>query len=799
MGNRVLKYLSIFALFSVFVLAGLVIAAHFLVTPERIRDAIVPVLEQKLQRKVHLAGVDVSLFSGVTLSHLAVVDPDNEELLVSADKVVLRYQLWPLLMQRVVIDEVRIEHPKLNVERRGAGAWNLTFLPSPSEPTADVQSASLVPSAVEAGIDLLVSDLSISQGEVIFKDYTFGTTAHIYKLTQFDLRLGNVSFDRDSSIILWGKFNGAPVDIEGTFALGTGRFDLELVTDGLDLIPLQPYYRHYLDGRLDGLILDAELHVHGGLEESLQVSGQVVARDLDLVLNGLKSWPLQGRQIDFDVDLGLDAARQRLDVAALTIDLNGIQLKARGAVSELNAQPVVALNVTTPQWSLRRLVQELPRSLSRDLAGYDPAGTVDGEWTLQGVLSQGKGLLKQGRLELFSVQLSVDTWRPRFDGQLDLTDRVLDGRDLSIALGDNRLSVSLHSDDWQRTTPRFTVQLRSDLFDATPQSSGTSVRIAETSSGPGTSGTGGSAVYRQQHEPGPVHLPMAVSGDVAIEQLQWNKVRVDGLRGHFALDHNVLSVDSLVGRLASGTFRCDGQVDLGRQGFVYQGHGEARDINLDAFVAQIQPEKQGTLFGTAQLKMDFKGAGTQSLRIQQNLAGSGEYAIADGRMEGTALMKQLASLLVLPEFSVFSFRQGEGTFTLQTGGQLDYVSQFSGSRSRLKSQGTVQLNKEIASTLDVYLSPALVDELNPGATVRKYMVDQDGWGRVPLTISGRYDRPHLSYNVAVLGQKAREVVTGKLQEKLREHTGAEAAESLTRPAAELINSALKELLRPTKD
>ena len=79
------------------------------------------------------------------------------------------------------------------------------------------------------------------------------------------------------------------------------------------------------------------------------------------------------------------------------------------------------------------------------------------------------------------------------------------------------------------------------------------------------------------------------------------------------------------------------------------------------------------------------------------------------------------------------------------------------------------------------------------------MVDQDGWGRVPLTISGRYDRPHLSYNVAVLGQKAREVVTGKLQEKLREHTGAEAEKSLTKPAAELINSALKELLRPTKD
>jgi|GEM_PF-1321240 len=798
MGNRVLKYLSVFALLSIFVLGGLVIVAHFLVTPERIRDAVVPVLEQKLQRKVHLAGVEVSLFSGVTLNHLAVVDSNDDTLLVSADKVVMRYQLWPLLLQRVVIDEVRIERPKLNVERRAGGQWNLTFLPQPA-PTPKVQTASLIPSAGETGIDLLVSDLYISQGEVIFKDYTFGTPAHIYKLSQFDLRLGNVSFDRESSIVLWGKFNGSPVDIEGKFALGAQTFDLELVTDGLDLIPLQPYYRHYLNGRLDGLVLDAELRVHGGLTAPVQVSGQLVARDLDLVLNNLKSWPLQGRRIDFDVDLGLDAAHQRLDVAALNVDVNGIELQAQGAVTGLDQQPVVDLKVTTPQWSLRRLVQELPRSLSRDMAGYDPAGTVDGEWVVQGPVSLGKGLLKQGRLELSAVQLSVDKWRPRFDGRLDVTDQVLDSQDLAIALGDNRLSVTLHSDDWQRTMPRFTMQLRSELFDATPQSSGTSVRIAEASSGLDASGDGAPAVYRKQHEPGPVQLPMVINGDVAIEHLKWNNMRVDGLRGQFALDQNILRVNTLVGRLASGTFRCDGQIDLNRQGFVYQGHGEARDIDLNDFVAQVQPEKQGALFGSAGLDMDFKGAGTQSLRIQQNLAGTGDFTIVDGRMEGTALMKQLAALLVLPEFSVFSFQQGSGSFTLHTGGQLDYVSQFSGSRSRLKSQGTVQLTKEIASTLDVYLAPALVEKLNPGDSVRKYMVSQDGWGRVPLTISGRYDRPQLSYNMTVVGQKASEVVTRKLQEKLQKHTGDETAEPLVKPAADLLNSALKELLGPVKE
>ena len=801
MGSRILKYLSVLALISAVTLGFLLVAAHLLVTPERIRDAVVPVLEQKLQRKIHLEAVDVSLFSGVTLTRLAVVDPHSNDLLVAADKVVLRYQLWPLLMQRVVFDEVRVEHPQVNIERLTDGRFNLAM--NQEAIVLPVASASSLPATPSASdMDLLISDLVISRGEILFKDNTFGSPPHIYKMSEFDLRVGNLSFERQASVVFWGKFNGAPVDIEGTFSLRSQSFDLKVIADHLDLIPLQPYYRSWIDGRLDGLTLNSDVRIRGGKSTPLSLVGKLSLTDLDLLLNSMKDYPLQAKQIDLDLDVAVDRPGEKIQVTTFKADIDGIAMVAQGTVTGLTDVPALDLTVTTPKWELRRVVQQLPRALSRQFINYDPAGSLDGEWKLVGPLSQGKVLLQHGRLDLSAVQMTAGGRRPQIDGQLEIAGKQLDARDLAIRLGDNTLNLTVHSDHWQRPVPEFVVQVRGELFDVAAQSNGTVIRADEPTTG-GTDSKGVSSPdrgnpggFREQHEPGPVDLPVVVRGDLTLEQVVWEDVRVSGVRGDFALNGNVLDLQNVVGRLANGTFRVSTQIDLRRQGFVYQGHVDARDMDLDALVTQFSRQNSGVLTGTGRMQTDFKGAGTQWLRIQQNLSANGDYTIANGRMEGTALMKQLSSLINLPEFSVFRFQQGTGTFKLPTGGQLNYDSRFDGSRARLLSKGTVTFTKEIAATADIYLSPEVVNEMQPGERVKNLLVEKDGWGRVPLLISGRYDRPSLGYNLTVLGHKAAEKVTERLQGKLEEKAGSQAAESLAKPAAELINSALKGLLNP---
>ena len=51
---------------------ALIILANILITPERVRDTVLPLAEDALDRKVELGGIDVSLFSGISLQAVAV-------------------------------------------------------------------------------------------------------------------------------------------------------------------------------------------------------------------------------------------------------------------------------------------------------------------------------------------------------------------------------------------------------------------------------------------------------------------------------------------------------------------------------------------------------------------------------------------------------------------------------------------------------------------------------------------------------------------------------------------------------
>ncbi len=114
------------------VLAVLVITAiilvKVLVTPERIRATVLPLAEQPLHRQVTLGDIRVGLFSGVQLSQLAIAEPKGDETFVAADQVILRYRFWPLLLGRVMIDEVQLVAPRIRIVRQADGRFNFSDL-----------------------------------------------------------------------------------------------------------------------------------------------------------------------------------------------------------------------------------------------------------------------------------------------------------------------------------------------------------------------------------------------------------------------------------------------------------------------------------------------------------------------------------------------------------------------------------------------------------------------------------------------------------------------------------------------
>ena len=67
-------------------------------------------------------------YYGITLHDLSVSEPEGGEPFVAADAVVLRYQLLPLLFRHVVVDEVRLDAPRIRIERLPEGRFNFSDL-----------------------------------------------------------------------------------------------------------------------------------------------------------------------------------------------------------------------------------------------------------------------------------------------------------------------------------------------------------------------------------------------------------------------------------------------------------------------------------------------------------------------------------------------------------------------------------------------------------------------------------------------------------------------------------------------
>lgn len=76
-------------------LVALVVLTRFLVTPERAKGLLLPRVEKALSRQVEIEQVDISLFSGIVLKNINVMERQGESSFLQADAVTLRYRFWP--------------------------------------------------------------------------------------------------------------------------------------------------------------------------------------------------------------------------------------------------------------------------------------------------------------------------------------------------------------------------------------------------------------------------------------------------------------------------------------------------------------------------------------------------------------------------------------------------------------------------------------------------------------------------------------------------------------------------------
>lgn len=152
----------------IFILAT--IALYFFLPRKSIKDFAEKELTARTNHRVKIKDVSLSIFKGIKLKELKIGNPKgfSSSPLFFANSVNLKYAFWPLLTRKIIVHEIAFEKPVLLLEKNKRGSYNYDDIFRPVKPAAGTLPQKEVP------LDLIVNNISIKGGRILFRDHKGG-------------------------------------------------------------------------------------------------------------------------------------------------------------------------------------------------------------------------------------------------------------------------------------------------------------------------------------------------------------------------------------------------------------------------------------------------------------------------------------------------------------------------------------------------------------------------------------------------------------------------------------------------
>lgn len=130
-------------------------------------------------------------------------------------------------------------------------------------------------------------------------------------------------------------------------------------------------------------------------------------------------------------------------------------------------------------------------------------------------------------------------------------------------------------------------------------------------------------------------------------------------------------------------------MDLGQQGFSYRVNLEGKQLNINQAFTSIWPSFSGTISGKGQIDAQLTGAGTQRLRVRQNLSGNIHLEVENGTVGGINTLHALAQQFDISTLTQMNFIAASGEIQFRTGNQPRFSLLGRNEQLRISAQGSV--------------------------------------------------------------------------------------------------------------
>ncbi|MGA2782506.1 MAG: AsmA family protein [Smithella sp.] len=192
------KLLKITAIVFAFLLVVIIAVSLFVksyLTEERMRALVLETTEKSLNRKAVLGNISISLFRGVVVKDFEIREKESEAVFFKTKEFVLKYQFFPLLAKKLVIDKLSIADVEIYVKTNPDGTYNFSDMVK-KDKTQDQKNEKEKTAGLP--IDLNVKNIEIKNAKLGYVD-TIGKLKKADVIMNAELKITGLSKNTLSS------------------------------------------------------------------------------------------------------------------------------------------------------------------------------------------------------------------------------------------------------------------------------------------------------------------------------------------------------------------------------------------------------------------------------------------------------------------------------------------------------------------------------------------------------------------------------------------------------------------------
>jgi hypothetical protein len=806
----------------------------FYFTSERLKAVLIPRIEAATGRQVAIADLSLSIFPVIALDirGLSISNkPEfSEQPMVALERVLLDVKLRPLFDNRVEVNSLVMEKPKLLLETNEDGSSNYSekkVAGQPQESSGGLAAVVLPDVRIINGyiemIDRRDNSKQVYNGfhviatvdfnpatnqarienKTAIDNYSYGSLT-TFLFTDWRITLDNsLLFDANASLLKIengkGFLNAIPFDINGTVDMKDQiAMDLTVEAKGVNvaqLLNLTPkaYVEKIKGVKGDGNV-NAKILIKGIYDSDTRtlpdISGSINTTNASIQYPNI---PKPITNISIVSNFVKSKATQEFRIEKLTANLGQNPIAAKMDLVNFD-DPSLAMNVKASM-NLAEVKDYYPLE-----AGTTLSGALKADVNINGKVKNSDALKAAGNMDFQNVTVATATSKNPIrdmNGALTFNNQLLESKKLTMTIGKSDLALGF--------TMRNYLSMMSDAKGgekATASVTLNSNHLYTADVMGDEKPKGGQAAGAPQTNKATMPLPN-VDMDIAanIGTLTTEKFVMKNVRGTMKIANGVINMNNLTMSMFDGTVATRGSLNLQNpQRPTFNMNLDLNSLKANTALSTFTSFGQ-RLFGDLNMSIAISGALDDTLGlIPSSLNATGNVSVNNGKVQGVKVNQQIASLVSLPDLAEINFKDLVNAFSIKDGRFNIPEMKISAVGGDYTIGGTHGLDGTNDLTMALLLSEAASSKVSvPGFAGDMLNAIKEPNGRLKLDflIGGTLSDPKVRLNSDALTARAANFAKAKLDEeklKLQQKAEEEAkkkADDLKKKGEDLLKGIFK--------